>query len=214
MERVVRGEKCLASKVSSITYLLITINLLVYLLELQNPDPNFYPTNYGLVPASIMQGKDLHTLLTSMFLHDPFNILHLILNMLVFLFVGDDCERSIGSSRFLAFYLISGISAGLFHAYLNSTSIVPTIGASGAIFGILAVYAILFPFRRVIAFFGFIPIPLPAILFVFLLVFMETTYAISGGVPYVAHTAHLGGFISGVFLALLFGPKKGTMEES
>lgn len=210
MERVVRGERCLASKVSGITYLLITTNLLVYFLELQNPD--YYIVNYGLTPALIMNGKNLHTLLTSMFLHG--SISHLILNMLVFFFFGDDCERAIGSSRFLAFYLLSGIFAGLFHSYLNSTSYIPTIGASGAIFGVLAAYAILFPFRRVIAFFGFIPIPLPAIIFVFLLVFMETTYVVSGGLPYVAHTAHLGGFISGVFLALLFGPKKGTIEES
>jgi membrane associated rhomboid family serine protease len=202
----------LASKVSGITYLLITTNLLVYFLELQTPDPNYYINNYGLIPASIMNGENLHTLLTSMFLHG--DILHLLLNMLVFFFFGDDCEQAIGSSRFLAFYLVSGVLAGLFHAYLNSMSSVPTIGASGAIFGVLAAYAILFPFRRVIAFFGFIPIPLPAIVFVFLLVFMETTYAVSGGLPYVAHTAHLGGFISGVFLALLFGPKKGVMEES
>jgi len=193
-------------------YLLITTNLLVYFLELHNPD--YYLLNYGLIPALVVKGKNLHTLLTSMFLHDPFNIIHLLLNMLVLFFVGDDCERSVGSARFLAFYLVSGISAGLFHSYLNSASPVPTIGASGAIFGVLAAYAVLFPFRRVIAFFGFIPIPLPAILFVFLLVFMETTYAISGGLPYVAHTAHLGGFISGVFLALLFGPKKEVTEES
>lgn len=201
----------MASKVSGITYLLITANLLVYFLELQNP--NYFIGNYGLIPALIIQGKNLHTLLTSMFLHDPFNILHLVLNMLVFFFVGDDCERAIGSSRFLAFYLVSGVFSGIFHTYLNSMSNVPTIGASGAIFGVLAAYAVLFPFRRVIAFFGFIPIPLPAIIFVFLLVFMETTYAVSGGLPYVAHTAHLGGFISGVFLALLFGPKKDTTEE-
>jgi len=200
----------LASKISVITFLLITTNLLVYFLELHNPD--YFIMKYGLVPALVMQGKNLHTLLTSMFLHG--SIMHLLLNMLVFFFVGDDCERSIGSSRFLAFYLTSGIFSGLFYAYLNSASYTPTIGASGAIFGILAAYAVLFPFRRVIAFFGFIPIPLPAILFVFLLVFLETTYAVSGGLPYVAHTAHLGGFVSGVFLALLFGPKKEVTEES
>jgi len=203
----------LASKVLGITYLLITTNLLVYFLELQSPDPNYLIAKYGLIPALIIKGKNLHSLLTSMFLHDPFNIMHLLLNMLVFFFVGDDCERSIGSARFLAFYLTSGIFSGLFYTYLNSASYTPTIGASGAIFGILAAYAVLFPFRRVVAFFGFIPIPLPAIIFVFLLVFMETTYAISGGLPYVAHTAHLGGFISGVFLALLFGPKKDLTEE-
>jgi len=200
----------LASKVAGITYLLITINLLVYFLELQNPD--YYIMKYGLVPALITNGKEPHTLFTSMFLHA--SVIHLILNMLVLLFIGDDCERSIGSSRFLAFYLISGIFSGLFHAYLNSASYDPTIGASGAIFGVLAAYAVLFPFRRVIAFFGFIPIPLPAIVFVVLLVFMETIYAVSGELPYIAHTAHLGGFISGVFLALLSGPKKGEIEES
>ena len=212
MERIVRGERYLASKASGITYLLITTNLVIYFLQVQNPDPNYYIMNYGLRPALIIQGRDLHTLLTSMFLHG--DILHLILNMLVFFFFGDDCERSIGSSRFLAFYLLSGIFAGLFHSCVNSTIGDPTIGASGAIFGVLAAYAILFPFRRVIAFFGFIPIPLPAILFAFLLVFMETIYAVSGGVPYVAHTAHLGGFISGVLLALLFRPKKDAIEES
>jgi membrane associated rhomboid family serine protease len=209
MERVVRGERCLASKILGITYLLITTNLFIYFLELQNPD--YYIWNFGLIPALVVQGEYLHTLLTSMFLHG--DILHLLLNMLVFLFVGYDCERAIGSSRFLAFYLLSGIVAGLFHAFLDSASYTPTIGASGAIFGVLAAYATLFPFRRVIAFFGFIPIPLPAIIFVFLLVVMETAYFVSGGLPYVAHTAHLGGFISGVFLALLFGPKKSVMEE-
>jgi len=209
MERVVRGERCLASKILGITYLLITTNLFIYFLELQNPD--YYIWNFGLIPALVVQGEYLHTLLTSMFLHG--DILHLLLNMLVFLFVGYDCERAIGSSRFLAFYLLSGIVAGLFHAFLDSASYTPTIGASGAIFGILAAYATLFPFRRVIAFFGFIPIPLPAIIFVFLLIVMETAYFVSGGLPYVAHSAHLGGFISGVFLALLFGPKKSVMEE-
>ncbi|MDH5449296.1 MAG: rhomboid family intramembrane serine protease [Candidatus Bathyarchaeota archaeon] len=199
----------MASKILGITYLLITTNLFIYFLELQNPD--YYIWNFGLIPALVVQGEYLHTLLTSMFLHG--DILHLLLNMLVFLFVGYDCERAIGSSRFLAFYLLSGIVAGLFHAFLDSASYTPTIGASGAIFGILAAYATLFPFRRVIAFFGFIPIPLPAIIFVFLLIVMETAYFVSGGLPYVAHSAHLGGFISGVFLALLFGPKKSVMEE-
>ena len=199
----------MASKTLGITYLLITTNLFVYFLELQNP--SYYIWNFGLIPTLVVRGEHLYTLVTSMFLHG--DILHLLLNMLVFLFVGYDCERAIGSSRFLTFYLLSGIFAGLFHAFLDSASYSPTIGASGAIFGVLAAYAALFPFRKVIAFFGFIPIPLPAIIFVFLLIVVETAYFVSGGLPYVAHSAHLGGFISGVFLALLFGPKKSVMEE-
>ena len=199
----------LTSKISVITYCLIITNLLSYLIFFQNPNSVW---SFGLIPALVIRGENIYTLLTSMFLHG--DILHLLLNMLVFFFVADDFERAIGSSRFLFFYIISGIFSGIFHVFLNSASYIPTIGASGAIFGVLAAYAALFPFRKVIAFFGFIPVPLPAIIFVLLMIFMETVYTIfGGGFSNVAHSAHLGGFISGVFLAFLFGPKEDVTEE-
>jgi membrane associated rhomboid family serine protease len=183
------------------------VNILVFLQSLTNPESyNQLIETYGLVPVQIMGGKNLLSLITSMFLHA--DILHLALNMLFLLISGDAVERELGSSRFLALYLACGVIAGLFHSYLNSASVIPTIGASGAIFGVLAAFAILFPFRWLLKLFGFIPIPLPAILFVFITILTETAYVSSGVVESVAHTAHVGGFLAGVFLTLLFVPKK------
>jgi len=197
----------LASKVAVVTYLIIVVNILVFLQSLTDPESyNLLIQTYGLVPDQVMGGKNLLSLITSMFLHA--DILHLGLNMFFLLVSGDAVERELGSSRFLALYLACGVIAGLFHSYLNSASVIPAIGASGAIFGVLAAFAILFPFRWLLKLFGFIPIPLPAILFVFITILTETAYVSSGVVENVAHTAHVGGFLAGVFLTLLFIPKK------
>jgi len=197
----------LASKVAVVTYLIIVANILVFLQSLTNPESyNQLIVTYGLVPEQVMRGENLLSLITSMFLHA--DILHLGLNMLFLLVSGDAVERELGSSRFLGLYLACGVIAGLFHSYLNSASAIPTIGASGAIFGVLAAFAILFPFRWLLQLFGFIPIPLPAILFVFITILTETAYVSSGVVENIAHTAHVGGFLAGVFLTLLFIPKK------
>jgi membrane associated rhomboid family serine protease len=197
----------LASKVAVVTYLIIVANILVFLQSLTNPESyNQLIETYGLVPEQIMGGKNLLSLITSMFLHA--DIIHLGLNMFFLLISGDAVERELGSSHFLALYLACGVIAGLFHSYLNSASAIPTIGASGAIFGVLAAFAILFPFRWLLKLFGFIPIPLPAILFVFITILIETAYVSSGVVESVAHTAHVGGFLAGVFLTLLVIPKR------
>ena len=197
----------MASKVAVVTYLIIVANILVFLQSLTNPESyNQLIVTYGLVPEQVMRGENLLSLITSMFLHA--DILHLGLNMLFLLVSGDAVERELGSSRFLGLYLACGAIAGLFHSYLNSASAIPTIGASGAIFGVLAAFAILFPFRWLLQLFGFIPIPLPAILFVFITILTETAYVSSGVVENIAHTAHVGGFLAGVFLTLLFIPKK------
>lgn len=204
----------LASKVPFVTYLLILANAIVffYMIGLNESELISFINEYGLVPESIMQGEQLPTLITSTFIH--FDIIHLVSNMLFLLIAGDECERAMGSVKFLAFYFVSGIGAGLFHAYMNSTSSIPTIGASGAIFGVLAAFAILFPFKLVISFVGFIPVPLPAIFFVVVSVGLETFYVYTGANPHVAHTAHIGGFLVGVFLTLLFGPSKRGEEET
>jgi len=202
----------LASKVAVVTYLIIVANILIFLTSLSDPESyNQLITTYGLVPVQVMGGKNLLSLITSMFLHA--DILHLGLNMFFLLVSGDAVERELGSSRFLALYLAFGVIAGVFHSYLNSASTIPTIGASGAIFGVLAAFAILFPFRWLIKLFGFIPIPLPAILFVFITILTETAYVSSGVVENVAHTAHVGGFLAGVFLTLLFIPKKRVAQK-
>jgi membrane associated rhomboid family serine protease len=202
----------LASKVAVVTCLIIVVNILVFLTSLSDPESyNQLIETYGLVPEHVMRGENLLSLITSMFLHA--DILHLGLNMFFLLVSGDAVERELGSSHFLALYIAFGVIAGLFHSYLNSTSIIPTIGASGAIFGVLAAFAILFPFRWLLKLFGFIPIPLPAILFVFITILTETAYVSSGIIESVAHTAHVGGFLAGVFLTLLFIPKKQKNAE-
>jgi membrane associated rhomboid family serine protease len=197
----------MTSKIAVVTYVIIAINIFVFLQSLSNPEAyNQLILNYGLVPEQITHGKNLISLATSMFLHA--DIIHLAMNMFFLLVSGDAVERELGNARFLGLYFACGIIAGLFHSYLNSASTVPTIGASGAIFGVLAAFAILFPFRWLLKLFGFIPIPMPAILFVFITIITETAYVSSGIIESVAHTAHVGGFLAGVFLTLLFIPKK------
>ena len=202
----------MGSKVAVFSYLIIAANILVFLQSITNPELyNQLIETYSLVPKEVMRGENLLSLVTSMFLHA--NILHLGLNMFFLLLSGDVVERELGNFRFLGLYLACGVIAGLFHSYLNSASTIPTIGASGAIFGVLAALAILFPFRWLLKLFGFIPIPMPAILFVFITILTETAYVSSGVIENVAHTAHVGGFLAGVFLTLLFIPKKRVEKE-
>jgi membrane associated rhomboid family serine protease len=208
------GEKLLGAKVPAITYLLIAVNALIffYMFRLSESALIEVIGKYGLTPNLIMERKNLYTLVTSMFLH--FDFIHLFSNMIFLLIAGDSCERAMGHSRFLAFYLIVGVFSGLFYVYMNPVSNMTAIGASGAVFGVLAAFAILFPFRMVISFVGFIPIPLPAIIFVLLSVWLETYYVTTGMNPHIAHTAHIGGFLAGVFLTLLFGPSKYETEDT
>ena len=208
----IHGGLSLASKIAIFSYLIIAANIIVFSKTLTDPEGyTLLIRNYGLIPAQIMKGQNLYTLITSMFLHA--DIIHIGLNMLFLLVSGDAVEREVGNFRFLGLYLVFGVIAGLFHCYLNSSSIIPTIGASGAIFGVLAAFAILFPFRWILKLFGFIPIPMPAIIFVFITILTETAYVSSGVVLNVAHTAHVGGFLAGVFLTLLFIPKRRSNKD-
>jgi membrane associated rhomboid family serine protease len=196
-----------ASKVAVVTYLIVGVNIFVFIYGLFNPEAyRQLVQNYGLVPEQIMRGENLLSLVTSMFLHA--DIIHLAMNMFFLLVSGDSVERKIGNARFLVLYLAFGVIAGLFHTYLTTALTIPTIGASGAIFGVLAAFAILFPFRWLLKLFGFIPIPMPALMFVFITIISETAYVTSGTVENVAHTAHVGGFLAGIFLTLLLVPKK------
>lgn len=202
----------MASKVAVVTYIIIGINIFVFLQSLTNPEAyNQLIINYGMVPEQIMRGENLLSLVTSMFLHA--DIIHLAMNMFFLLVSGDTVEREIGNARFLVLYLAFGVIAGLFHSYLTSVSSIPTIGASGAIFGVLAALAILFPFRWLLKLFDFIPVPMPALLFVFITILSETAYVASGTVENVAHTAHVGGFLAGIFLTLLLIPKKPKADD-
>jgi membrane associated rhomboid family serine protease len=152
------------------------------------------------------------TIFTSMFLHG--GLFHLISNMWALYIFGDNVEDRMGPTRFLIFYLLCGAVAATVHVVMNPTSTVPTVGASGAISGVMGAYLVLFPASRVITLVPFFFFPyffeVPALFFIGLwfggqLVNALATSALTppdvGG---VAWWAHVGGFVAGIILVRLF----------
>ena len=155
---------------------------------------------FGLTPAFVTGNYYLWQLVTYIFLHDPGNLLHILFNMLGLWMFGSELERVWGTKQFTKFFFICGIGAGLLTVLLSPRSSVATIGASGAIYGILLAYAVLFPDRIIY----FIIFPIPAKYFVLILgglAFFSSLSATGGG---TAHVAHLGGMLFG-FLYLKGG---------
>jgi hypothetical protein len=209
-----------------INYFLIVLNLLVFLWELSvgmhsHGALNAFLVEFGVVPQhtlAVLTGQSYDSaatailpLFTSMFLHASF--LHVAGNMLFLWIFGDNVEDYLGHFRYLVFYLGSGLAADLSHILLNSSSRVPSVGASGAIAGVLGAYFILYPRARVLTWFP--PIFLfhvPAWLMLgywFVGNFLsgtatsiaETTQTSGGG---VAFWAHVGGFVAGVLMIKIF----------
>ncbi len=218
---------------------IILLNILVFFIGISMPGlllpgaSNYNEVIYGLgmVPARILAGKNLGSLFTSMFLHA--GLAHLFGNMLYLYIFGDDVERAMGKLRYLIFYLVSGLGATLFNLVsiilmpntliINATLstginpfLIPAIGASGAISGVLGAYLVLFPTSEVeiLTFWGYVPIPLrmPATLYILIwFVFqlaMGLTVVFTGVQAGIAFWAHIGGFITGISTLPLFAPKK------
>ena len=173
--------------------------------------------NYGMVPMYILRGERLYTLFTSLFLHGGF--IHLFGNMIYLYIFGDNVEDAFGHFRYLLFYLICGVAADFTHI-LSLTQLeltIPTIGASGAISGILGAYLILYPRARILTlvFYGWAFITaIPAIFFLgfwFLMQWLFAVFEVGGG---VAYWAHIGGFVAGLILAPIFRRKKKSVETS
>ncbi len=197
---------------------IIGANVLVFLVELaQGNALNRFIYIYGLVPARFTvpgiaayftTGQNLFSLLSFMFVHGGF--WHILGNMWFLYIFGDNVEDRLGPLRYLGFYLLCGLMSGLFHIATNFTSDIPTVGASGAIAGVMGAYFILYPHARVLTLIPIIIIPwfveIPAFFFLglwFLLqVFSATGSAGSGG---IAWWAHIGGFLVGMGLLKLFG---------
>ena len=180
-----------------VTIGLIVINSLVF------------TTQYALIPAYFTWAS----VITSMFLHGGW--MHVIGNMLYLWIFGDNVEDRLGHFRYLLFYLIAGTAAGITQVALQPASALPTIGASGAIAGVLGAYLVTFPRSRVLTFFPpiwFFELPAFAYLvFWFLLQLLEGFGSLgapaeTGG---VAVWAHVGGFVSGVVLIKLMAPQRG-----
>ncbi len=191
-----------------LTLLLIALNSAVFLWSYLSGSFEEIVNRYGMKPSSVFEGRELHTLLTSMFLHGGF--LHIGGNMLYLWIFGDNVEDALGRKRFLAFYLLCGLAASLAHLLSDPSSSVPTIGASGAISGVLGAYLVLYPRARVLTavmYFYFIRVVMiPALFFLgfwFVLQILSASFLLVVGAPSgVAYWAHVGGFLAGVVMAL------------
>lgn len=182
----------------SVTLKLLIINVLFFMVML--PVIFKYPgaSNYiALIPAKIIAGQHLCTLLTNMFMHA--DTAHLFMNMLSLLFLGSFLERVIGRKRFFVFYLSAGIFAGLFFVFFsalfNKDLNAMAVGASGAIFGIAGVLAVLTP--KLPVYVMFIPIAMPMWFAVILILSLLWLISLVAGLP-IGNTAHLGGLVAGL----------------
>ena len=193
-----------------VTILLIAINVLVFLFQLSlGKGVEDFVRTWGVVPASF----SIASLFTSMFLHG--GILHVAGNMLYLWIFGDNVEDRMGHGRFIVFYLGCGVAAALAQIYVDPSSSIPMVGASGAIAGVMGAYFVLYPHSRIVTLvpiFIFIQIiEVPAIFFLgiwFLMQFLSGVGSIataadgaSGGIAFWAHAA---GFIAGLVGVMVF----------
>ena len=196
--------------------ILIGLNVLVFIwLTSLNPREQASVATYALIPKRFLldlgNPSEYLTLITSMFMHGGWA--HLFSNMLALYIFGDNVEDRLGSGRYLFFYLLCGLAAAFAHIFFNANSSLPTVGASGAISGILAAYLIFFPSSRVITliFIFFLPwfVEIPAIFYLgiwFLSQLLNGLFAVVSGVQAmggVAWWAHIGGFVAGLILGPL-----------
>jgi membrane associated rhomboid family serine protease len=203
-----------------VNYALIAINLVAFLYELSLPGAGLdeFLLRWGAIPSAIVGGGTSPTvlpvyvtLLTSIFLHGGW--LHLGGNMLYLWVFGDNVENAFGSGRYLLFYLICGLAGSLAQIAINPASTIPTIGASGAIAGVMGAYLIMFPgaqVRTLIFIVFFVTITyLPAVIVIGLWFATQLFSGVTSlGAPAqqgggVAFFAHIGGLIVGALLALL-----------
>jgi len=229
-----------------VTLLIIVINVLVFvLLQLPESGQDRQPFTYGFstIPYEITHDVDLVrpvpatiggqpveipeapgpkpiylTLLTSMFMHAGW--LHILGNMWFLWIFGDNVERRFGSLFYLVFYLAAGIVASFAQIWATPNSVIPNLGASGAIAGVLGAYFVMFPTNRVtIIAFRFIPFVVPAIVAIGIWALLQFVAGFgqmaqtdeNGGVAYLAH---VGGFIAGLIVGLFFrGRSSGTRYQ-
>src|SRR5205814_5972042 len=225
-----------------VNYVLIAVNVLVFVFLQGLSSNDKFTYAYSTVPGEIITGRDIVTrpvavqqftgqriempglqptpipvyltLLTSMFMHG--GIAHIFGNMLFLFIFGDNIEDRLGHIRYLIFYFVCGIIAGLSHVFATamlasdpSSLLVPSLGASGAISGVLGAYILLFPTRRVIVLLGWFATPMPAFLTIGLWFVFQSISGLgmlgsgsqAGG---VAFAAHIGGFIAGLILIKIF----------
>ena len=201
-----------------VTYALIAINILVFLTYLPMLGDEARLTaffeRWALIPARLSAGEGTLTLITSMFLHG--GLLHIAGNVLFLWIFGDNLEDAFGQVKFLAFYLACGVVAALAQVIPDPGSLVPMVGASGAIAGVMGGYLLLFPRARVdvmvilVVILRMIALPAWVMLGLWFALQAVNSYSsfglTDGG---VAHLAHVGGFVAGVLLTLPYWLRSG-----
>ena len=215
-----------------VTYALIAVNILVWLIELGLGEK--FINGFSTVPFEITHNTDLvgmqtiHaggqsisirlypgptpiylTLLFSMFMHASW--LHIGGNMLYLWIFGDNIEDRVGSVKFLLFYLLCGLAANAADIMFKADSIIPSLGASGAIAGVLGAYLVLFPKRKVKVLVARQVVTMPAFIVLGLWILLQVFSQISvvgGQTGGIAYMAHIGGFVAGVALIFLFGSRR------
>lgn len=205
-----------------VNWLILIVNVLFFLFELSIPDRelNAFLQMNGFVPARFSEYfgiGQVMTIFSSMFLHGGW--MHLISNMWALHIFGDNVEDKMGHGSYLVFYLICGVAAALTDLLVHPFGTMPTIGASGALAGVLGAYLILFPTARIITFIPIFIIPyfveVPAIVFLgiwFLTQFFTGLGSLDASSlaaeATVAWWAHVGGFIAGMILVKFFEKKE------
>jgi membrane associated rhomboid family serine protease len=192
-----------------VTYALIAINVLFFLVELSGGDA--FIQRWAFVPARFLANPvaDFVTLFTSMFMHAGW--VHLIGNMVYLWIFGDNVEDRFGHALFLIFYLLCGLGATFTQLMFSMNSNIPNVGASGAIAGVLGAYLIMFPRQRVSVLMGRAVVPMSALIvigFWIVLQLFSGFQSITSAEPQtggVAYMAHVGGFFAGAILTFLLG---------
>lgn len=218
-----------------VNYIFIGINVLVFLLLQQLGSNEAFDYAFSLVPKEITTGVDLvgpqvlqvgaetarinhfetplpvyFNFLSSMFMHG--SIMHIVGNMMFLWVFGDNLENLLGHIRFVAFYIFCGIAAALAQIVMDTDSIIPMLGASGAISGVLGGYLLLFPQRRVRALiFNFLTeVPAFVALGLWIIYQIVIGYLTPSGTGGVAYAAHIGGFIAGLVSIKIFAIGRST----
>lgn len=196
-----------------VTYGLIVINVLVFLLELSAGDR--FINEWAFVPARFSNNPtgEADNFITAMFMHGGW--MHLFGNMLYLWIFGNNVEDRFGHVRFLIFYLVSGILATFAQYFVMPGSPIPNVGASGAIAGVLGAYLLMFPRQQVQVAIGYAVMPMPALIVIGFWIVLQlfsgvgsiaaTDETAQGGVAYMAH---VGGFFAGLALAFIMGGRQ------
>ncbi len=206
-----------------VNFTLIIICSLIFLYEVSlGNNMIVFIYEYGLIPADIFSSSPhgefyerLYPFFSSMFLHGGW--LHLIGNMLFLYIFGDNVEERMGHFRYLVFYITCGLAAAVFQFVTNINSVIPMVGASGAISGVLGAYITYFPRSKILTlvpiFFFIQLIHIPAAVFIFIWFIIQFLSGVSTlGAPKetggVAFWAHIGGFVAGLILARYFEKRR------